>query len=137
MQTDDRNGARGVKVLVVDDEDDVREIFRMALTRKGYDVTQFGDGAEALKAASEQGFRLAFVDIAMPGMDGVAVVEGLRRVSPDTNIVMITAFLDGGLGPEEREDRVQKAIDLGARGCLRKPFGMETIAKTAEYFAPQ
>jgi len=135
MQTAGCQDATGPKILVIDDEEDVREIFRMALTRKGYNVTQFGDGAEALKAAGEQQFRLAFVDIAMPGMDGVTVVENLRRVSPATNIVMITAFLDGGLGPEEREDRVQKAIGLGARGCLRKPFGMDTIIKTAEYFA--
>jgi len=135
MQTASCQDATGPKVLVIDDEEDVREIFRMALTRRGYNVTQFGDGAEALKAASEQQFGLAFVDIAMPGMDGVTVVENLRRVSPATNIVMITAFLDGGLGPEEREDRVQKAISLGARGCLRKPFGMDTIVKTAEYYA--
>ncbi|MBM3475627.1 MAG: response regulator [Armatimonadetes bacterium] len=135
MQTCDRHDATGAKILVVDDEEDVREIFRLALTRKGYEVAHFGDGAEAVKAATEQQFGLAFVDIAMPGMDGVTVVENLRRVSPTTNIVMITAFLDGGMGPEERQDRVQKALSFGARGCLRKPFGTETILKTAEYFA--
>jgi CheY-like chemotaxis protein len=122
-------------ILIVDDESDVREVFRLALTRKGYQVAPFGDGAEALQAAAEHQFKLAFVDVAMPGMDGVEVVENLRRVSPDTNIVMITAFLDGGLAADEREDRVQKALNLGARGCLRKPFGMDTIVRTADYFA--
>jgi len=135
MQTAEQNTQIAQHILVVDDEDDVREIFRLALTRKGYGVVQFGEGAEALKAAAEQEFRLAFVDIAMPGMDGLEVVENLRRVSPATNIVMITAFLDGALNAGEREDRVQKALALGARGCLRKPFGMDTIVKTAEYFA--
>jgi CheY-like chemotaxis protein len=135
LQTDTRTWNAGPTILVVDDEDDVREIFRLALTRKGYGVAQFGDGAEALKAASEQQFKLAFVDIAMPGMDGVEVVQNLRRISPGTNVVMITAFLDGALAADEREDRVQQALSLGARGCLRKPFGMDTIVKTAEYFA--
>ena len=135
MQTAEQNTQIAQHILVVDDEDDVREIFRLALTRKGYDVVQFGEGAEALKAAAEQEFRLAFVDIAMPGMDGLEIVENLRRLSPTTNIVMITAFLDGALAAGEREDRVQKALALGARGCLRKPFGMDTIVKTAEYFA--
>jgi two-component system response regulator (stage 0 sporulation protein F) len=134
MQTTETQPNAGQSILVVDDEADVREIFHLALTRKGYEVAQFGDGAEALAAAAAQQFRLAFVDIAMPGMDGVEVVENLRRLSPATNIVMITAFLDGALNADEREDRVQTALNLGARGCLRKPFGMDTIAKTADYF---
>jgi len=125
----------GASILVVDDEDDVREIFRLALTRKGYQVAPFSNGPEALAAAAEQHFRLAFVDVAMPHMDGVEVVENLRRLSPATNVVMITAFLDGSLAVGEREDRVQEALRLGARGCLRKPFGMETIVKTADYFS--
>jgi CheY-like chemotaxis protein len=134
MDVHESGKATGAKILIIDDEEDVRDIFRLALTRKGYEVVQFGDGAEALKAAAEQHFKLAFVDIAMPGMDGVEVVRGLREVSPATNVVMITAFLDGTLGADEREDRVQQAERLGARGCLRKPFGAETILKTAEYF---
>ncbi len=135
MPTHEPNWSTGPNILVIDDEDDVREVFRLALTRRGYEVAQFGDGAEALKAAAEREFKLAFVDIAMPGMDGVQVVENLRQLSPSTNIVMITAFLDGALAADEREDRVQQAMSLGARGCLRKPFGMDTIVKTAEYFA--
>lgn len=125
---------RSDKIMVVDDEPDVREIFRLALSKKGYDVVTFGDGAAAIEAAACHHFKLAFVDLAMPGIDGVAVVQELRRVSPSTNIVMITAFLDGALTAEDREDRVQRALSLGARGCLRKPFGTDTILKTADYF---
>jgi CheY-like chemotaxis protein len=134
MDVHESDKPTGAKVLVIDDEEDVRNIFRLALTRKGYQVTQFGDGAEALKAAAADHFKLAFVDIAMPGMDGVEVVKALREASPATNVVMITAFLDGTLGTDEREGRVQQAERLGARGCLRKPFDAETILRTAEYF---
>lgn len=123
------------RILVIDDEDDVRAVFDLALSRRGYEVVLHGDGATAVRAAAETDFRLAFVDIAMPGMDGVSVVRALREVSPSTHIVMITAFLDGALEPEDREDRVAQALALGARGCLRKPFGMDAIVKTAQYFA--
>ncbi|MBM3499066.1 MAG: response regulator [Armatimonadetes bacterium] len=135
MPNHDPEPKMGAPILVVDDEDDVREVFRRALTRRGYQVAEFSNGAAAVAAAEEQEFKLAFVDIAMPEMDGVEVVDHLRRVSPGTNVVMITAFLDGALAADEREDRVEKALSLGARGCLRKPFGTDTILKTADYFA--
>ncbi|MGQ9731746.1 MAG: response regulator [Candidatus Zipacnadales bacterium] len=134
MQMKQEYGPHQVGILVVDDEPDVREIFRLALSRRGYDVHPFGDGAEALAAARDHHFVLAFVDIAMPNMDGVEVVRKLREISPATNIVMITAFLDGTLDTDERQDRVSQAVALGARGCLRKPFSTDTIIKTAEYF---
>ena len=97
------------RILVIDDEDDVRAVFDLALRRRGYDVVLHSDGAAALRAAAEGGFSLAFVDIAMPGMDGVSVVRELRQVSPGTHIVMITAFLDGALEPEHRGDRAPRA----------------------------
>lgn len=129
------SAASDLRILVVDDEDDVREVFRLALARKGYDVTSTDNGAEAIETAAEERFQLAFVDVAMPGMDGLETLRGLKEVSPDTNVVMITAFLDSALAPDARQDRVTDCLTSGARGCLRKPFGMDTILKTAEYFA--
>jgi len=123
-----------LRIMVVDDEDDVREVIRLALMRNGYDVTPFDNGADAVDAAGSGRFQLAFVDVAMPGMDGLQTLQGLKEVSPDTNVVMITAFLDGSLAPDARQDRVQDCLAQGARGCLRKPFGTETVLKTAEYF---
>ncbi len=123
-----------LNVLVVDDERDVREIFRLALSRKGHQVTLAESGEAALQRARETAIDLVFVDIAMPGIDGVETLRQLRALSPDLPVVMITAFIDGALTPDERQDRVTDAMDLGARGCLRKPFGVETILKTVEYF---
>jgi CheY-like chemotaxis protein len=125
---------KALNVLVVDDEPDVREIFRLALTRKGHEVTLAESGEAAVQRAAETAIDLAFVDIAMPGIDGVETLKRLRALSPDLPVVMITAFIDGGLTPDERQDRVTDALNLGARGCLRKPFGVETILKTVEYF---
>lgn len=123
------------KVLVVDDEPDVRQVFELALSRNGFEVTAAESGPEALQAAADRGFDLAFVDIAMPGMDGVETLKQLREMSPQTQVVMITAFMDHGLDAGDRHDRVAQALAEGARGCLRKPFGVSTIVKTAKYFA--
>jgi CheY-like chemotaxis protein len=124
-----------LQILVVDDEPDVREVFRLALKRKGHEVTLAETGESAIAQAGESQFDLAFIDVAMPGMDGVETVRQLKAVSPETPVVMITGFVGGTLAADERQDRVADALALGARGCLRKPFGVETILKTVEYFA--
>jgi CheY-like chemotaxis protein len=123
------------KILVVDDEPDVRQVFELALARNGFEVTPVESGADAVAAASQVSYDLAFVDIAMPGMDGVETLKQLRAISPRTQVVMITAFMDHGLDSGDRHDRVAQALSEGARGCLRKPFGVSTIVKTAKYFA--
>jgi two-component system, NtrC family, response regulator HydG len=126
---------KGLNILVVDDEADVREIFRLALTRKGHDVALASSGEDAVEHANGSCYDLAFVDVRMAGMDGVETVKQLKALHPDMHIVVITAFIDGALAPQERQDRVAEAQAAGARGCLRKPFGIETIDRTVEYFA--
>jgi CheY-like chemotaxis protein len=123
------------KVLVVDDEPDVRQVFELALSRNGFEVTPVESGPDALRAAECSFYELAFVDIAMPGMDGLETLKQLRELSPRTQVVMITAFMDHGLDAGDRHDRVAQALAAGARGCLRKPFGVSTIVKTAKWFA--
>ncbi len=134
MPIKDNGGKKALQVLVVDDEDDVREVFRLALKRTGHEVTVAETGEAAVQEAGKLQFDLAFVDVAMPGMDGVETVRQLKVVSPETPVVLITGFVDGALAPDERQDRVTDALSLGARGCLRKPFGIDTIIKTVEYF---
>jgi CheY-like chemotaxis protein len=122
-------------VLVVDDEEDIREIVGWALGREGYDVTLVDNGAEAVATAAAGEFGLAFVDVAMPGMDGLATLRALKEVSPRTEVIMITAFLESTLAREDRRNRVADCLAEGARGCLRKPFTVSSVVKTAEYFA--
>jgi len=134
IREEQRNGVPAV--LVVDDEQDVREIFARVLGRTGYKVVVAESGDQALLEAATQRFDLAFIDVAMPGLDGAATLRQLKMISPHTQVVMITGFVDGPiLDAGEREDRVAQAMELGARGCLRKPFGAERILRTAEYFA--
>ncbi|MFQ6096530.1 MAG: response regulator [Armatimonadota bacterium] len=125
---------RPLKVLVVDDEDDVLEVFRLALSPHGHEVTVADNGPAAIEAAGKTSFDVAFIDIAMSPMDGLSTLSRLKAVSPETRFIMITAFYGGELSHRVRHDILSDALKLGARGCLRKPFDLDAIVRTAEYF---
>jgi CheY-like chemotaxis protein len=128
---------RPLKILVVDDEDGILEVFRLALVPCGHEVTFVKSGPEAIELASQQQFDVAFIDIAMSPMDGLSALSRLKAVSPNTRYIMITAFYSGELSRRVRSNIVSDAMRLGARGCLRKPFELDTIVQAAEYFGRQ
>jgi CheY-like chemotaxis protein len=103
----------------------------------GHNVTFVGSGPDAIEAARQQQFDVAFIDVAMSPMDGLSTLSRLKAVSPDTQCIMITAFYSGELSRRVRSNIVSDAMQLGARGCLRKPFELDTIARAAEYFGRQ
>src|SRR5882757_784814 len=83
-----RNGT----ILVIDDEEIMREILETLLTREGYEVRVAASGAEGLELARALPFDAAIVDIMMPGLDGIATLEELRRVDEDLAVIIITAY---------------------------------------------
>src|SRR5438132_4149350 len=83
-----RNGT----ILVVDDEEIMREILETLLTREGYDVRLASSGAEGLELARALPFDAAFVDIMMPGLDGIATLDELKRIDEDLAVIVITAY---------------------------------------------
>ena len=106
------------RVLVVDDEPPIRRALAINLRARGYEVGTAGDGAEALAAAAEQPPDVLVLDLGLPDMDGVAVIESLRRWS-----AMPILVLSG------RSDSVDKvdALDAGADDYVTKPFGMDEL----------
>ena len=80
------------RILVVDDEPDWVTTNRKVLSRAGFTVTGAGDAAEALKLAGAQKFHLAFLDINMPGMEGIELVDHLRTACPDIAVIMLTGY---------------------------------------------
>jgi len=126
-----------LKILVVDDEEGILEVFRLALEPHGHEVTFVNNGTDAVEAARNEHFDIGFIDVAMSPMDGLSTLSRLRTVSPDTRYIMITAFYSGELSRRVRSNIVSDAMRLGARGCLRKPFELDTILKAAEYFGKQ
>ena len=99
-----------LRVLFVDDEAMIREVMRIELPRMGHDVTVCESGEHALEVIETGSFDAAIVDLRMPGIDGWKVVDHLKQVSPDTQIIIHTAH--GNL------DEAVTAIRRGANDFL-------------------
>jgi len=102
-----------MKILLVDDEDQIRNIVRMYLTREGYIIKEAANGKEALEIIDAEQFDLIVLDIMMPKIDGWAVCRAVRARS-DVPIIMLTA----------REDEVDRVLglEMGADDYVVKPF---------------
>jgi DNA-binding NtrC family response regulator len=110
-----RNGT----ILVVDDEEIMREILETLLTRAGYDVRLAASGEEGLELARALPFDAAIVDIMMPGLDGIATLDEMKRIDEDLAVVMITAYAS-----------VESAISAmkgGAFDYITKPFKNDEV----------
>jgi DNA-binding NtrC family response regulator len=106
-------------VLVVDDDKLVNEFINETLTRAGYECVPVFSGEEALEKLKNQAFDIVLTDLKMREMDGIALLEHCRRLSPDTRVVMMTAY-----GTVET---AVKAIKLGAVDFLLKPVSPDTL----------
>ncbi|MBI2773654.1 MAG: response regulator transcription factor [Chloroflexi bacterium] len=110
---------RPARVLVVDDDENVTNMLRRALSFDGYAVTTARDGDDALKKALEYGPDLVVLDIMMPGIDGVEVCRRLRAGDPHLAILMLTAR-------DAAADQVV-GLDAGADDYLVKPFTLDVL----------
>ena len=110
---------RSASILVVDDEAIMREILESLLEREGCRTRLAESGEEALDAAQADAFDAAVVDLMMPGINGIDVLEKLKRIDPDLPVVMITAF---GTSANTRE-----AFKRGAFDFIEKPFKNDDV----------
>src|SRR5215471_16111084 len=81
---------RSLRVLFVDDEKSLQEFMRSELPRLGHDVTVCPDGRAGLKALEKSTFDVAILDLRMPGMTGIEVLDQLKQISPDTEAIVMT-----------------------------------------------
>jgi DNA-binding NtrC family response regulator len=109
-----------LRLLFVDDEQSIRDVMRIELPRMGHEVVLCGDGHAALKALEQQTFDAAIVDLRMPGLSGWDVIEHIKKVSPETQVIIITANND--------MDSAIQAVRAGAYDFLRKPWKMFELA---------
>jgi DNA-binding NtrC family response regulator len=110
---------RALRVLFVDDENHLREFMRSELPRLGHEVTVCADGRAALKALEKSTFDAAILDLRMPGMSGLEVLEHLKKVSPDTEAVVMTGHAS--------IETATMALRLGAADYLTKPCKLADI----------
>ncbi|MCU0585850.1 MAG: hybrid sensor histidine kinase/response regulator [Desulfobacterales bacterium] len=103
-------------ILIVDDEPDIRDVLSLALTDMGHDVRAAADGDEALRMFREARTPIVVTDIKMPGMDGIELLQKLKREDPDTEVVMITGHGDLDLAirslKHEATDFITKPINI-------------------------
>jgi len=114
----------GPRVLVVEDEPNIRELVCLHLGLEGYSCEGVGDGREALKRAESDAFDLLVLDLMIPGIDGLSLCRAVRngRTNRDVPILMLTAR-------REESDKVI-GLETGADDYLTKPFGVrELIAR--------
>ena len=113
-----------IKVLVVDDEKIIRDFFARLLSLQGLEVIEAEDGYKASELAKGNKFDLYFIDVRMPGMDGLETFRQIRQIHPEALVVMMTGYaLDNILEQAQKE---------GASGSIRKPFAIGEIKGIVE-----
>ncbi|MGE3840355.1 MAG: sigma-54-dependent transcriptional regulator [Vicinamibacterales bacterium] len=106
-------------ILVVDDEEIMREILQALLTKEGYDVRLASSGTEGLALARQKSFDAAVVDVMMPGLDGIATLEEIKRIDEELPVIMITAFAS--------VETAIAAMKRGAFDYITKPFKNDEV----------
>ena len=107
------------RVLVVDDEETIRDVLKRALVDDGYQVSVAGGGQQALDALSQSDIEVMLLDIRMPGLSGLEVLSNAHDRWPDTSVIMVTAIAD-----------VRTAVGVmkqGAYDYIAKPFDLNEV----------
>ena len=112
------------KILVVDDQRGMRLTLSGVIEDRGYDVTGVEDGYQAIDAARKTTFDVIFMDIKMPGINGVQTFREIKKISPSSVVVMMTGFAV--------EDLVKEALAEGAFSVVYKPFDMDHVINLVE-----
>jgi two-component system NtrC family sensor kinase len=107
------------KIVLIDDEKDIREVMAIALQDAGYTVDIAADGATGLKLCEDNSPQIVITDIRMPGMDGLQVLETIKKKYPDIEVIVATAF--GEI------DLAIRALQLDASDFITKPISDEAL----------
>jgi len=125
------------RILLIDDELDIRDSVSAVLQREGFEVTTAKDAESGLQALGEQQFDLVISDIIMPGMDGAQAIKSIRETDPDIRILAISG--GGNLGVTSYQPDaitttayLQAATEAGANGVLTKPFRRADIVNAVQ-----
>lgn len=117
-----------LRILVVDDNKEFCENVKDVLELKEYEVITAYDGFKALDIIKQNGIDLVLMDIKMPVMNGVEAFKKIKKIAPDTQVIMITAFAV--------EELIQDALSNGAFSCLKKPIDFELLFSKIEEALP-
>jgi len=105
------------RILIIEDDEEMRSLLKEFLNEEGYETDSVDNGSEAYRRLVRELFDLIITDIRMPGLSGVDILPGFKKLQPQTPIIVITAF-----GSEEVHRR---ALERGADAYLEKPIHLE------------
>lgn len=116
--------ANGEKILIVDDSASIREMVSFTLKSAGYEVSTASDGVEALDFAKSNEVKLVVTDINMPNMDGITLIQELRKLDTYQYVPILTLTTESG------DDKKREGKEAGATGWIVKPFDPDSLLKT-------
>jgi len=111
-------------ILVIDDEEDILDVMSLTLSDNGYQVTTAPDGATGLELCHKTPPRIVITDIRMPGMNGIAVLEEVKKLDPDIEVIVCTAFAE--------MDLAIQALQLNASDFITKPISDQALQLSLE-----
>jgi len=111
-------------ILVIDDEEDILDVMSLTLSDNGYQVTTAPDGATGLELCYKTPPRIVITDIRMPGMNGIAVLEEVKKLDPDIEVIVCTAFAE--------MDLAIQALQLNASDFITKPISDQALQLSLE-----
>jgi len=116
------------RILIIDDENEIRGLYRRILESAGHEVTEAGDGDEGIRLYREMRHDLVITDIIMPEKEGIETIMDLCRDFPDTKIIAIS----GGGQAMPGSTCLNLAKRLGAASTLAKPFSKQELLEAVE-----
>jgi two-component system KDP operon response regulator KdpE len=108
------------KILLTDDDPELRRVLRKTLDALGFDVTEASNGEQAIRAVEATHFGALLLDVNMPGIGGIEACRQIRRIAPRLQILMLTVR-------DQEADKIQ-ALDAGADDYIAKPFSIPELA---------
>ena len=121
MDTSNDNGLKGIRVLVLDDEEPIRRLIDRLLSIAGCSVMTAADGRKGLQILMQHDFDVMIVDLRMQEMDGIAFLQEALKIWPWLGVIVITGYAD--------EDSIAQAQQLGVRRILRKPLSLDILRR--------
>lgn len=107
------------KIVIIDDEEDIREVIKIALEDKGYTVATAQDGEAGILQCEKMSPQIVITDIRMPKMNGIQVLDSLKKKAPDIEVIVVTAFGE--------MDLAIQALQLDASDFITKPINDEAL----------
>ena len=122
----DAASVRPSRILVVDNDADIRALLSELLSEEGYEVTTASGGRQAISILDQDRFDLIITDIMMPEVNGMEVLLAARQIDPECPVIMITGYPSA--------ETIERLTTLGASDYITKPFSADMIKQTVRKF---